>query len=115
MEWRPDPVSLNELMQLLTNTQSNDNQVQQENNRRLNELRKVDDYINYLLYVLINMQEATGPVRAVAGLLLKNNVRQDFDKIPTDVLSYVKIRSLEAVGDNDTLVRHTLGTVIATI
>ncbi|KAJ1931699.1 Transportin-1, partial [Linderina macrospora] len=108
MEWQPNPDNLNELMTLLSNTQSNDNKVQQENNMKLNELRKVDDYINYLLYVLINLQEAAGPVRAVAGLLLKNNVRQDFEKIPKHVLEYVKIQSLEAIGDNDTLVRHTL-------
>ncbi|KAJ2860345.1 hypothetical protein GGI22_002737 [Coemansia erecta] len=54
-------------------------------------------------------------VRAVAGLLLKNNVRQGFATIPPHVLDYVKHKSIDAIGDPDTLVRHTLGTVIATI
>ncbi|KAI8320666.1 ARM repeat-containing protein [Martensiomyces pterosporus] len=61
------------------------------------------------------MKEENGPVRAVAGLLLKNNVRQDFDNISPHVLDYVKRKSIDAIGDPDTLVRHTLGTVIATV
>ena len=61
------------------------------------------------------MSDQPAPIRAVAGLLLKNNVRQDFYNIPPQVLSYVKQKALSSIGDPDTLVRHTLGTIIATI
>ncbi|KAJ2385586.1 hypothetical protein H4S02_004258, partial [Coemansia sp. RSA 2611] len=115
MEWQPEPESLRQLIQLFNSTQSVDNAVQQQNNQRLEELRRVPDFINYLLFVLIVMKDENSTVRAVAGLLLKNNVRQDFASIPPHVLEYVKRKSIDAIGDPDTLVRHTLGTVIATI
>ncbi|KAJ1838382.1 hypothetical protein LPJ73_007094, partial [Coemansia sp. RSA 2703] len=86
----------------------------QQNNQRLDELRKVPDFINYLLFVLVVMKDESAAVRAVAGLLLKNSVRQHFSSIPPHVLDYVKRKSIDAIGDPDTLVRHTLGTVIAT-
>ncbi|KAJ1885933.1 hypothetical protein LPJ66_009880 [Kickxella alabastrina] len=114
MEWQPEPESLRQLIQLLNSTQSVDNEVQQQNNQRLEELRQVPDFINYLLFVLVAMKEESATVRAVAGLLLKNSVRQDFNTIPPHVLEYVKRKSIDAIGDPDTLVRHTLGTVIAT-
>ncbi|KAJ2778423.1 hypothetical protein GGI15_004181 [Coemansia interrupta] len=114
MEWQPEPESLRQLIQLLNSTQSLDNEIQQQNNQRLEELRKVPDFINYLLFVLVVMKDESATVRAVAGLLLKNSVRQDFSSIPPHVLEYVKRKSIDAIGDPDTLVRHTLGTVIAT-
>ncbi|KAI9501562.1 hypothetical protein GGI25_004044 [Coemansia spiralis] len=115
MEWQPEPESLKQLIQLFNSTQSADNAVQQQNNQRLEELRRVPDFINYLLFILIVMKDENSMVRAVAGLLLKNNVRQDFSNIPPHVLDYVKRKSIDAIGDPDTLVRHTLGTVIATV
>ncbi|KAJ1966010.1 hypothetical protein GGI12_000384 [Dipsacomyces acuminosporus] len=115
MDWQPEPESLRQLIQLLNSTQSVDNEVQKQNNQRLEELRRVPDFINYLLFVLVGMKEEGPTVRTVAGLLLKNNVRQDFDNIPPQILEYVKHKSIDAIGDPDTLVRHTLGTVIATI
>ncbi|KAJ2719596.1 hypothetical protein GGI07_005123 [Coemansia sp. Benny D115] len=114
MEWQPEPESLRQLIQLLHSTQSVDNAVQQQNNQRLEELRQVPDFINYLLFVLVFMKEESATARAVAGLLLKNSVRQDFASIPPHVLDYVKRKSIDAIGDPEILVRHTLGTVIAT-
>ncbi|KAJ1866237.1 Transportin-2, partial [Coemansia sp. RSA 486] len=103
MEWQPEPESLRQLIQLLNSTQSPDNEVQQQNNQRLEELRKVPDFINYLLFVLVAMKEESATARAVAGLLLKNSVRQDFGSIPPHVLEYVKRKSIDAIGDPDTL------------
>ncbi|KAJ2842096.1 Transportin-1, partial [Coemansia erecta] len=73
MDWQPEPESLKQLIQLFNSTQTADNVVQQQNNQRLEELRKVPDFINYLLFVLVVMKEENSMVRAVAGLLLKNN------------------------------------------
>ncbi|KAJ2752093.1 hypothetical protein IWQ56_006787, partial [Coemansia nantahalensis] len=82
---------------------------------RLEQLSQVPDFINYLLFVMIFMKEENPMVRTVAGLLLKNKVRQDFDSIPPQVLDYVVRKSIEGIGDPDTMVRHTLGTVVATV
>ncbi|KAJ1737218.1 hypothetical protein LPJ72_000673 [Coemansia sp. Benny D160-2] len=115
MEWQPEPESLKQLIQLLNNTQTADNDVQRENSQRLEELRKVPDFVNYLLFVLFVMKEESSLARAVAGLLLKNAVRNGFSDIPPHMLDYLKRMSSEAIGDPDKLVSHTLGTVVATI
>ncbi|KAJ2354128.1 hypothetical protein GGF43_003325, partial [Coemansia sp. RSA 2618] len=83
--------------------------------RRLEQLSQVPDFINYLLYVLVFMKEESSLVRTVAGLLLKNKVRQDFKTIPRAVLEYVVSNSIDGIGDPITMVRHTLGTVVATV
>ncbi|KAJ2793802.1 Transportin-2, partial [Coemansia guatemalensis] len=115
MEWQPEPESLAQLIQLLKSTNSADNAVQQQNNQRLEQLSQVPDFINYLLFVLIFMKDEDSMVRTVAGLLLKNNVRQEFNNIPASVLDYVVRKSIDGIGDPDTMVRHTLGTVVATV
>ncbi|KAJ1735016.1 hypothetical protein LPJ61_000769 [Coemansia biformis] len=115
MEWQPEPESLRQLIQLLNSTNMADNAVQQQNNQRLDQLSQVPDFINYLLFVLIFMKEENPMVRTVAGLLLKNKVRQDFANIPAQVLDYVVRNSIDGIGDSDTMVRHTLGTVVATV
>ncbi|KAJ1676697.1 Transportin-1, partial [Spiromyces aspiralis] len=94
MDWKPDANSLAQLIELLKNTQSTNNQVQHENSLRLNELRKVPDFPNYLLFVLTSMQDQSAQIRAVAGLLLKNNVQQDFHNILPEVLNNIKQRAL---------------------
>ncbi|KAJ1836451.1 hypothetical protein LPJ63_000239 [Coemansia sp. RSA 2711] len=115
MEWQPEPESLQQLIQLLNSTNMADNAVQQQNNQRLEQLSQVPDFINYLLYVLVFMKDESSLVRTVAGLLLKNKVKQDFEQIPRSVLEYVVRKSIDGIGDPVTMVRHTLGTVVATV
>ncbi|KAJ1802909.1 hypothetical protein LPJ77_005503, partial [Coemansia sp. RSA 2523] len=115
MDWQPEPESLQQLIQLLNSTNMADNAIQQQNNQRLEQLSQVPDFINYLLYVLVCMKDESSLVRTVAGLLLKNKVRQDFKQIPRTVLEYVVSKSIDGIGDPITMVRHTLGTVVATV
>ncbi|KAJ2449610.1 hypothetical protein EV183_004790 [Coemansia sp. RSA 2336] len=115
MEWQPEPENLRQLIQMLNSTNMADNAVQQQNNQLLEQLSQVPDFINYLLYVLVFMKDESSLVRTVAGLLLKNKVRQDFERIQRDVLEYVVRKSIDGIGDPITMVRHTLGTVVATV
>ncbi|OMJ20196.1 Transportin-1 [Smittium culicis] len=115
MDWQPQENDLSQLIQLLFNTQSHNNEVQQENNMKLQELQRVPDFINYLVFVLTKMSEQPPEIRAVAGLLLKNAVAKDFNKYNQADLAYLKAQALSSFGDRDVLVRHTLGTVISTI
>ncbi|OLY82423.1 Transportin-1 [Smittium mucronatum] len=115
MDWQPQENDLSQLIMLLFNTQSSDNAVQKENNKKLNELQNVPDFINYLIFVLTKMSEQPPEIRAVAGLLLKNSVAQDFKKYSPNDLIYLKSQALSSLGDRDPLVRHTLGTVISSL
>ncbi|OMH86037.1 Transportin-1 [Zancudomyces culisetae] len=118
MEWNPQPNDLQQLVELLINTQSTDNVVQQENNNRLAQLEKVPQFTRYLTYVLTRMTEQRPEVRAVAGLLLKNVlVRVGYTQMDNAERTYLKNELLnrQGVGETDSLVRHTLGTVISTV
>ncbi|PVU89870.1 hypothetical protein BB559_004888 [Furculomyces boomerangus] len=115
MDWQPQQQDLAQLIHLLFNTQNPNNAIQQENHTRLIELQKVPNFVNYLVYVLTKMPEQSAEIRAVAGLLLKNKISQDFSSLRPEDLIYLKTQALASMGDSDSLVRHTLGTVIATL
>ncbi|KAJ1985351.1 hypothetical protein H4R34_000005 [Dimargaris verticillata] len=113
--WNPQPDSLAQLVQMLGNSISANNEVQAANAKKLEELNQIPDYNNYLIYVLTQLPQESAETRAVAGLILKNNVRMHFHEISPPVMEYVKAHSLEALGDPDAMVRSTVGIVITTI
>lgn len=53
-------------------------------------------------------------VRAMAGLLLKNNIRR-LETMEPAILDYIKSRCLNSISDPLSLVRSTVGIVITTI
>ena len=55
------------------------------------------------------------PTRAIAGLILKNNVKLYYANFPDDIKSYIKTESLSVVGDPSPLIRATAGTLISMI
>ena len=61
------------------------------------------------------MKGETEPTRAVAGLVLKNNVRLYYDKFPEETKTYVKQESLGVVTDESPIIRATAGTLVSTI
>ena len=73
------------------------------------------DFNNYLTFILTRLPNEEEGVRAMAGLLLKNNVRVSYHKFHQDVREYIKQACLEAVGDPWLLVRSTVGILITTI
>ncbi|KAI9019805.1 Transportin-PC [Hyaloraphidium curvatum] len=114
-DWAPEQGALGQLVELLQNTGSADNRVQQQVNQRLASFNNVPEYGRYLVYILTQMPTQQANVRTVAGLLLKNLLRVNWDTIPPDVVEYVKACVLQALGDSEELVRSTAGTVITTI
>jgi hypothetical protein len=72
---------------------------------------EIPSYNNYLCYILCN-PIATTDVRAIAGLLLKNNCKRFYERIQFD---FVKQTILHALNDDVELIRSTAGTVITTI
>jgi len=72
---------------------------------------EIPSYNNYLCYILCN-PIATTDVRAIAGLLLKNNCKRFYEHIQFD---YIKHAILQALSDDVELIRSTAGTVITTL
>ena len=54
-------------------------------------------------------------MRSTAGLVLKNNLRTDFQDLPSSILAYVKAGAEKALVDPHDLIRSVAGTIITTI
>ena len=54
-------------------------------------------------------------MRSTAGLVLKNNLRVDFQDLSPAVLSYMKAGSEKALVDQHDLIRSVAGTIITTV
>ena len=83
--------------------------------QRLGALNQYPDFNNYLAFVFTKMKSESEPTRAVAGLVLKNNVRLYYDKFPEETKVFVKQESLSVVADESPIIRATAGTLVSTI
>ena len=75
------------------------------------------DYNSYLVYILTKMPHVESYPRAIAGHLLKNNIKSYFNSIPLVVLDHVKACCIDALAqpDKDMDVRRTIASSIAAI
>mmetsp|Transcript_4436 Transcript_4436/g.10966 ORF Transcript_4436/g.10966 Transcript_4436/m.10966 type:complete len:887 (-) Transcript_4436:203-2863(-) len=115
MEWQPQPQGLEQIAGLLKHTQSPDNQVQQQVNKQLGELRQIPDFSNYLMFICSKGVNEPELVRVAAGLILKNNIRFPTGTIAPEVLNYLKRESINALADSSVTVRRTMASVIGSI
>lgn len=116
MEWQPQAEGLAQIGAVLRNANSADNRVQAQVQQSLQAFRQIADYDNYLAYILTHQHPPEDPaVRAIAGLLLKNNLRDLSARSNAPSLDYLKVRSLSALADPLPIVRSTVGIVITTL
>jgi len=54
-------------------------------------------------------------LRSTAGLVLKNNLRLDFQDLNEEALNYIKAAAVKALVDRYDLIRSVAGTIITTI
>ncbi|XP_060578351.1 transportin-1-like, partial [Ruditapes philippinarum] len=115
MAWQPEENGLGQILQLLKESQSPDNATQRAVQQKLEELNKFPDFNNYLIFVLTKLKNEDDPTRSLSGLILKNNVRAQFEKFPPEVASFIKSECLNSIGDPSPLIRATIGILITTI
>uniref|UniRef100_A0A7E4UNT7 Transportin-1 n=1 Tax=Panagrellus redivivus TaxID=6233 RepID=A0A7E4UNT7_PANRE len=113
--WQPSENDLNQVLLLLQHSQSPDNATQKEVQQRLDDLNMNPEFCRYLMHVLAEMPSQVEPVRAVAGLLLKNCIKYRWQYLPSEVHEFLKIRCLGAIGDESVMVRRTVGIILTTI
>jgi transportin-1 len=53
--------------------------------------------------------------RSLSGLILKNTIRQFWNRTPDDIRSFVKCECLLAIGDTSPLIRAIVGIIITNI
>lgn len=115
MNWCPEPSGLNDILQLLRESQSPDTATQRAVQQKLEQLNRYPDFNSYLIYVLTKMPQEDEATRSLSGLILKNNVKAHFDSFPKEVADFIRAECLGAVGDPSPLIRATVGILITTI
>ena len=83
--------------------------------QRLDQARTLPNYTNYLVFIFAYATDQAVDLRSTAGLVLKNNLRTDFQDLSVDVLAYVKQGAEKALVDQHDLIRSVAGTIITTI
>ena len=115
MNWQPEQSGLQQILQLLRESQSPDTATQRAVQQKLEELNRYPDFNCYLIHVLTELRTEDEATRSLAGLILKNNVKAHFNQFPKDVSTFIKAECLKAVGDQSPLIRATVGILITTI
>ncbi|CAL8108534.1 unnamed protein product [Orchesella dallaii] len=129
MCWQPQEEGLRQIIQLLKESQSPDTATQRLVQQKLEELSKYPDFNNYLIYVLTKLhtegktkwahsesiQKINDATRSLAGLILKNNLKQHYEALPKETIDFIKSECLVSLGDSSSLIRATVGILITTI
>ena len=115
MNWRPEQAGLQQILQLLKESQSPDTNTQRAVQQKLEELNQYPDFNSYLIYVLTQLPQEDEATRSLSGLILKNNVKAHYTNFPKEVTNFIKSECLGAVGDPSPLIRATVGILITTI
>lgn len=84
-------------------------------NERLDSISTIPDYVNYLLYVFLQMPDESVSTRSVAGLLAKNHIFFNHARIAPEFISYAEAAILSALGLPDTVLRSVASQIIAVI
>lgn len=69
------------------------------------------EFNNYLAFIMTHMCEETPEFRQRAGLMLKNNVSEQWDSMQPMVRQYIMTCALQTIGDLNPFIRQTVGTV----
>ncbi|KAJ8345845.1 hypothetical protein SKAU_G00300380 [Synaphobranchus kaupii] len=115
MEWQPDEQGLQQVLQLLKDSQSPNTATQRAVQQKLEQLNQYPDFNNYLIFVLTRLKTEDEPTRSLSGLILKNNVKAHYQNFPPPVADFIKRECLNNIGDPSPLIRATIGILITTI
>ncbi|CAI5441635.1 unnamed protein product [Caenorhabditis angaria] len=114
--WQPDGEELGQVVALLQHSQSTDRDVQKNVQLRLNQLNEHQRFGCYLVYIFSQMKEDVDSTsRSLAGLLLKNNIRQKWTTYPADIKGFIRNHCLTCIADDTSLIRATVGIIVTTI
>uniref|UniRef100_A0A671KPM4 Transportin-1 n=1 Tax=Sinocyclocheilus anshuiensis TaxID=1608454 RepID=A0A671KPM4_9TELE len=109
MEWQPDEQGLQQVLQLLKDSQSPDTATQRAVQEKLEQLNQFPDFNNYLIFILTSLKSEDEPTRSLSGLILKNNVKAHYQNFPPAVADFIKRECLNNIGDPSPLIRATIG------
>ena len=113
--WLPSQEGLQQLLTLFKASQSAGNTQHRAIQHQLKEFNAIPDYNSYLAYILNQLKHEDGAVRQLAGLMLKNNIKEHWLILAPEVQQYVRESLLGSVGDPQKYIRATAGSCITTL
>ncbi len=80
-------------------------------------LNQTHNFIAVILYIFVNGSslQIDLSIRQLAGLIIKNYIINIITKLPVEIVHQIKGQVLNALGDNETDIRSTAGTIIGRI
>ena len=113
--WNPQPEGLAELVELFRQSTSTERDVQRRIAHRLDAISQIPDYLNYVVLVFVQMTGEEVSTRSVAGLLAKNHLYFNSQRVSPESLEYVKQQILPALGFSDTVLRNVASQIVAVL
>jgi len=130
--WQPNSEGLFQVITLLKDSRSPDKSVQWKIQQKLQELQNHPDFNGYLNYIFTSNQfqsilfpqepqqtqqqsMAIADIRCIAGIMLKNNIKQKFSSFADTMKERIKHDILQCVGDPIPLIRRTVASLVTNI
>lgn len=113
--WTPSPEGLQQLLSLFRASRSADNTQHRAIQQQLVDFNSIPDYNLYLAYIFNQLKGEEGAVRQMAGLVLKNNVKERWGSLTPDVQEYVRENLLGSLGDPMPYIRNVAGSCVTTV
>jgi transportin-1 len=77
--------------------------------------QKIGDFNNYLAYIFSSLKSVSGETRQLAGIILKNNLKQLAPKMNPQALQHITNLTLQALADDISYIRNTAGSNITSL
>ncbi|KAK9248522.1 armadillo-type protein [Lipomyces tetrasporus] len=119
MSWSPEPQYLQELRRVFAESLSKDNYARGQATGILEEARRYrPDLNNYLVHIFVSpTADEDINLRASAGLMLKNNILTQYDRIEgsTEMLAYIKENIVAGLTQPVMIIRNIAGSAISAL
>jgi transportin-1 len=116
MAWQPEPQAMTDIVNTLMATQNATNETHRQIQAKLDAFQQNPEFSLYLVYVLTKLKGQVGDeVRQVAGLLLKNNIKQSYVALAPDKQQFIRNEALTQIGEPVAFIRNTIGSIVTTI
>lgn len=116
VQWTPNEQGLQQILQLLADSKKGSTEVQKHCTEQFAYFNKnVVDFNNYLAFIFVQMKQQDPSIRQAAGLLLKTNLRRDFETILPQAMEHIKALILEGIRDPIHYIRSTAGNVMTSL
>mmetsp|Transcript_25495 Transcript_25495/g.42708 ORF Transcript_25495/g.42708 Transcript_25495/m.42708 type:complete len:899 (-) Transcript_25495:814-3510(-) len=113
MSWQNEK-QLKEVLGMLHASLRGDNEQQMKVYKKLQQLRGNQEFNQYLAFIISSMKKEPEQIRQQAGLLLKNNIHESYERMDPKVRNYIKLKVLQTIGDESKKIRKTIGHIVTT-